>query len=127
VSASRFLPDEFYDEQVNRLSCLDKFPLLPAGQKELRRTLRRISESDRKFLERLISRVVDTFTICPKPGELMQQADAMRKPLTEKPLGNPDCEVCHGEGWESFQKWVEPGGVDPYMADFARPCKCRLR
>lgn len=121
---SRLLDDDFYDQQISRLSCLDKFPQIPAGQKELRHTLRRISDTDQKFLERLIGEVVDTHTACPKPLELVALAEKMRRPIL-KSLGNPDCEVCRGSGWESFRKLMELGGVEPYMADFARPCKCR--
>jgi len=105
------------------LSGLDKFPLVPAGQKELRHALRRISDTDRKFIERLISEAVDTRTVCPKPLELLQEAERLRRP-TVKPLGDPDCKICHGSGWESFTKRVITGGRE-YDADCARPCKCR--
>jgi hypothetical protein len=124
VPRSKSLDDAFYDEQVERLSGLDKYPLVPTGQKELRQTLRRISETDRRFIERVISEVVDTRTVCPKPSEIMQYAARLRQP-SRKSLGNPDCEVCHGSGWESFVKRVNAAGGHEYDADFARPCRCR--
>jgi hypothetical protein len=118
------LDDTFYDEQVERLSSLDKFPLLPIGQKELRQTLRRISDSDRKFIQRLIDELIDTRTVCPKPSDLLAQAAKMRQPQ-QRSLGNPDCELCHGSGWESVHRAVNPAGLGAYQADVARPCACR--
>jgi hypothetical protein len=118
------LPDTFYDEQVGRLSGLDKYPAIPVGQHELRRALRRISETDRKFIERLIGEIIDTRTVCPKPLELTEEAERLRRPQY-KPLGNPACAVCNGSGWESLTRRVRPGGHE-YEAEFARPCKCRV-
>jgi hypothetical protein len=124
VSGSKLLPDKFYDDQIERLSCLDKYPALPMAQKELRQTLRRISDTDAKFLQRLIGDVIDTHTVCPKPMDLIQVAERMRRP-TMRSLGNPDCQVCNGSGWESFTKMVKIGNMQPYEANVSRPCKCR--
>lgn len=119
------LEDGFYEEQVERLSGLPKFPALPKGQQELRHALRRISESDRLFLERLINDVIDTNEFCPTPAELVRRAAEKRSLAPKKTLGNPDCEVCHGSGWESFQKPVRVGNLPEYTGNYARPCLCR--
>jgi len=126
VRNSKSLSDAFYDTQVERLSSLDRFPLLPAGQKELRQTLRRVSNNDPKFVERLISGLVDSRTISPKPTEILQYAAELRQSMeSSRPSGDPNCPKCHGSGWESFVKPVKVGEMPQYDAAFSRRCYCR--
>jgi hypothetical protein len=125
MKARRLLEDSFYEEQAERLGGLSKYPALPRAQQELRATLRKISDSDKVFIERLISACVDTNEFCPTPAELLRRATEMRSLTPKKTLGNLDCEVCQGSGWESFERMVTLGSLEPYMGQFARPCKCR--
>jgi hypothetical protein len=118
------LPDSTYDQELERLSGLAKYPALPKAQQELRHALRRITESDIEFLHRLISEVVDTHSICPTPSDLIQIAGAKRH-RAQQSIGKPDCEECHGSGFVSFTRRVHVTGMDPYEADFSRPCACR--
>jgi hypothetical protein len=121
----KLLADEFYDQQIERMSGLPRYPMIPEAQKELRRALRRISETDGKFIMRLISDVVDTDERCPTPAELLRRANGMQRPKVI--AGNPDCQVCNGSGWVSVTRPVSIGGLREYEADFARPCKCRVK
>lgn len=121
---SKLLPDKAYADELNRLSGLPKFPLLPAAQKEMCHALRRISETDVDFLHRLISDVVDTHTICPTPADLIQLAGAKRHRANQT-IGNPDCERCHGSGFTHFTRRISPPGMEPYEAECASPCACR--
>jgi hypothetical protein len=119
----KLLEDATYDEQVERLSGLKEFPLLPGAQKELRRALRRITETDLDFLKRLIADIVDTATICPTPHELIQRAGAIRNRRSHT-LGNPDCPKCHGTGFVAFTRRIR-GACGEYDYDFASSCQCR--
>lgn len=125
MQKSKLLGDAFYDEQINRMSGLAKFPHLPDAQKELRRALRRVSSSDREFLYRLVSEIVDTSERCPTPAEVLRRAGEMRQQGMVVTVGDPHCAVCHGSGWESFTRRVNLGGLSEYHADFSQPCKCR--
>lgn len=124
VRKSKLLDDSVYEKEVDRLSGLPKYPVLPAAQKELRRALRRISEFDREFLHRLISEVVDSHAVCPTPADLIQLAGAKRHEAN-KPIGNPDCLKCHGSGFVSFTRKVQIPGMQPYDGEFAAICSCR--
>jgi hypothetical protein len=126
VRGSRLKPldDAVYDKQVERLSGLPKFPLLPTAQKELRRALRRISETDFEFLRKLIDDVVDSHERCPTPAELIQLAGAKRH-RAHTTVGNTDCDACGGAGFITTVRKVQPLGMDPYEAEFATPCQCR--
>lgn len=129
-SKPKLLPDKTYDEEIERLSGLAKFPELPRAKQELRHALRRISETDAKFLHRLISDVMDTHATCPTPADLIQLAGAKRHRVMQNQsecIGNPDCPDCHGSGFISFTRRVHIAGLDPYDADFAKPCPCRGR
>ena len=129
-SKPKLLPDSEYEKQVERLSGLPKYPALPAGQKELRAALRRISETDANFLHRLISDVMDTHSTCPTPADLIQLAGAKRHrsmQVNQPTIGDPECPNCHGSGFVSFTHWVRLPNLDPYEADFARACNCRGR
>lgn len=122
------LEDADYDKQVERLSGLPKFPALPTAQKELRRAMRRITETDIAFLRKLIDDVVDTATVCPTPADLIQMAGAKRNRTaqnTHETIGRPDCPYCEGTGFTIFYRRVSPGGVEPYEASFAAVCTCR--
>ncbi len=123
---SKLLPDSTYQDEVERLSGLPKYPSLPAAQKELRHALRRISETDVDFLHRLISDVVDTHTICPTPADLIQMAGAKRN-RAQQSGARADCPLCGGDGFVSFTRRVTVAGVGSYDADFATPCECRRR
>jgi hypothetical protein len=118
------LEDADYDKQVERLSGLPKFPQLPAAQKELRRALRRISDTDIGFLRHLLDEVVDTATVCPTPSELIQMAGAKRH-RTYASIGKTDCKLCGGSGFVTTMRRVSPLGMDPYDAEFAEVCTCR--
>jgi hypothetical protein len=124
VRKSKLLPDSAYDQELERLSGLPKFPALPKAQQELRHALRRISESDVSFIHRLISDVVDTHTVCPTPADLIQMAGAKRHRVRQT-LGNPDCELCGGSGFASFTRQVTLPGIAPYESEFAARCECR--
>jgi hypothetical protein len=126
VRSSKLKPleDTQYDQQVERLSGLPKFPLLPAAQKELRRALRRISDTDIGFLRKLIDEVVDTAAICPTPSELIQMAGAKRHRVTTS-MGKPNCQLCGGSGFVTTVRRVSLHGFDPYDAEFAAVCTCR--
>lgn len=122
----RKLLDAFYDEEIQRLSGLPKFPEVPKAQHEMRRALRRVSETDQAFIHRLISDVIDTDERCPTPAELIRRAGELRQQSGPRSLGDPDCEVCQGSGWVSVTRPVSIGGLHEYEADFSRPCRCRI-
>lgn len=118
------LPDAFYDSEIERLSGLAKFPALPMAQKEIRRALRHISESDGGFITSLITQVVDSNAVCPSPAELIRRAGEIRH-RAHASIGNPDCEFCHGSGWIQFVRRVSPPNVAPYDAEASKPCPCQ--
>jgi hypothetical protein len=118
------LEDADYDKQVERLSGLPKFPHLPAAQHEIRRALRRISETDIAFIRRLIDEIVDTAAVCPTPAELIQAAGAKRHRV-QTTAGKPDCEICGGSGFVTTVRKVALPGIAPYEAEFAAVCTCR--
>jgi hypothetical protein len=120
----KFITDEIYHEEMDRLRMLAKFPEVPVNQQDMIRTLRRISETDKQFLHDLISYFVDNATLCPKPHDLFDRASAMRT-TGQKPLGNPACLKCNGTGWVHFTKHVDPlhDGIG-YEADYSARCKC---
>lgn len=124
MKKSKLLADTTYDGEVERLSGLPKFPMLPAAQKELRNALRRISESDADFIHRLISDVVDTHSICPTPAELIQIAGAKRH-RKQTSVGRPDCPYCEGSGFVISYRTVAPEGFAPYETSCASVCTCR--
>jgi hypothetical protein len=124
VKKSKLLDDAAYDKEVERLSGLPKFPQLPAAQKELRRSLRRISETDIDFLHRLVGEVIDTALTCPTPADLIQIAGAKRARV-KTTVGNADCERCQGSGFVTITRRVSVSGIEPYDAEFAALCACR--
>jgi hypothetical protein len=99
---------------------------VPSAQKELRRALRRISDSDEAFLHKLISDAVDTALVCPTPADLLRMAGEKRQRI-EKSVGATDCPDCGGSGFLSTTHMVKPAGLEPYETDFAAPCACRRR
>jgi hypothetical protein len=124
VRKSKLLDDFTYDKEIERLSALPKFPQMPAAQKELRRALRRISETDIDFLHRLISDVIDQAFTCPTPADLIRIAGEKRARV-QTAVGNADCEICHGSGFVTTERQVNIRGVEPYEAEFAALCACR--
>lgn len=124
MKKSHKLADEFYEDQVKRLSGLAKFPHLPAAQKEIRRALRQISEYDADFIERLIDGVVDSNTSCPTPAELRQHAGEIRR-RAHQSIGKSDCPQCHGSGFISITRRVNLPGVPAYDCEAAAVCSCR--
>jgi hypothetical protein len=118
------LEDSDYDKQVERLSGLPKFPQVPTAQKELRRALRRISDSDIGFLRKLIDDIVDSAAVCPSPADLIRVAGEKRHRANQS-VGKPDCPKCHGSGFVSFTRKVEIPGMKPYDGDFGAVCPCR--
>jgi hypothetical protein len=124
MSKKKLLVDDFYTNQLERLSGLQGFPLMPAAQVDLKRALRRVSETDEQFLHRLVTQFVDDPAgKCPKPGELIALAGQWRH-HEKKSLGNPACLKCNGTGWVSGTKMVEVAGMDPYEADYSIRCQC---
>src|SRR4030095_1561898 len=124
VGKPKLLEDEAYQKQVQRLSGLPKFPLVPAAQGELRRALRRISETDIGFIRKLIDDLVDTATVCPLPGDLIRLAGEKRQRV-QATIGKADCELCGGSGFVSVTRRVAIAGIAPYETEFAAVCKCR--
>lgn len=124
MSKAKQLEDGFYDKQISRMTNLAKFPMVPEAYKEVRRALRRISETDEGFIRKLITDVVDTNETCPTPAQLIRRAGEMRA-AAQKPVGNPDCEQCHGSGFVSTTRRVKVAGLEPYDADIAEACACR--
>jgi len=124
VKKSKLLDDVTYDKEVSRLSGLPFFPVAPTAQKELRRALRRISETDLDFLHRLISDVIDQAVACPTPADLIRIAGEMRQRIKSH-VGNPDCPMCEGSGFVTIVRKVKVSGLEPYEAEFAEVCKCR--
>lgn len=122
----KLLPDAYYNEEIERISGLVKFPQLPRARQELCHALRRISETDMNFIHRLISDVVDTHSVCPTPAELIQMAGAKRARM-KTAVGNADCERCGGSGFITTLRQVSLPGIPAYEAEFASPCICRGR
>lgn len=117
------LSDATYDQEIERMSNLAGFPHLPKAQLQLRRALRRITDVDAQFLHRLISDVVDTFEVCPKPADLAKRADDLRR--QRKPAGRADCPSCSGSGYVTMLRVVNVPGIPPYETEFAAVCTCR--
>lgn len=124
VKKSKQLPDKFYDDQIERLSGLPKFPVLPLAQREFRRALRRISDSDGEFIHKLINDVIDSATTCPTPAALLNLAGAKRHRVRGS-LGKADCGQCQGTGFVTKTRMVELPGMVPYEAEYAAVCPCR--
>ncbi len=123
MKKSKLLDDDAYQKQVQRLSGLPKFPQVPAAQGELRRALRRISETDEGFLHKLISDMVDNATVCPTAADLIRFAGEKRSRAAQS-VAKPDCEHCGGSGFVSVTRQVHIAGLAPYEAEFAERCKC---
>ena len=124
MKKSNVLPDSFYDKEIERLSGLPRFPLVDAARKEIRRALRRVSETDGEFIRRLITQAVDDDTRCPTPAELIQRAGEIRH-RAQASIGKTNCEQCHGTGWIQGVKRFTPAGMEPYDAEVSKPCACR--
>jgi hypothetical protein len=118
------IADEVYHAELDRLRVLAKFPEVPNAQREMIRALRRITETDMKFLHNLITGFVDTADTCPMPSDLYAEANRRRTGY-QKPLGNPACLKCNGTGWVYFTKHVDPlhDGIG-YEADYSARCTC---
>jgi hypothetical protein len=123
VQKSKLLEDVFYDKQIERMSSLAKFPQVPEAKKELRRALRRISDTDGGLINSLISDVIDTNERCPTPAELIRRAGDMRQ-HNPTPMGNPNCDRCGGTGFVHSVKRVAIAGLQPYDAEVSERCHC---
>lgn len=121
---SNELADSFYDREIERLSGLPKFPLLPAARLEIRRALRHISKTDKTFIHNLISQAVDDDTLCPTPAELIRRAGEIRH-RAQASIGKTNCELCHGSGWIQGVRRFAPAGMAAYDAEVSKPCACR--
>lgn len=119
------LSDALYAQEIERMSQLAGFPLVPAAQLEYRRVLRRIAETDKAFLHNLISDVIDSTTVCPTPAELIQWAGAIKHRAHPTAGGASGCEICGGSGYITFLRRVHVSGLGSYETEFAEPCKCR--
>lgn len=118
------LEDAVYDREIERMANLAGFPHLPAAQLEYRRVLRRITEMDKEFLHNLITDLIDSTTVCPTPADLIQLAGAKRQRASQT-VANVDCPHCQGLGYITVTRQVRISRLEPYDADFARPCQCR--
>lgn len=124
MSKSKLLSDDFYTKQLQRMSGLQGFPLVPAALAELKRALRQASEKDEKFIHRLVTQFVDDASgKCPKPGQLLALAGQWRQQQV-KLAGDPDCPQCHGSGWVSSKKPVKVPGLQTYEAESSERCRC---
>lgn len=121
---SKPLKDADYEQEIERMAHLAGFPHLPAAQLEYRRVLRRVTETDKQFLHKLITDVVDSTMRCPTPAELIQRAGAIRH-RAHPTAGAAGCEICGGSGFVTTMRQVNIPGIAPYEAEFAAACKCR--
>lgn len=119
------LSDALYSQEIERMSQLAGFPLVPAAQLEYRRVLRRITETDKAFLHNLISDVIDSVTICPTPAELMQRAGVIRQHTRTDAGGASGCAICGGSGYVTTMRQVSVSGLGSYETGFAARCQCR--
>ena len=124
MEKSNKLPDSFYDGQIKRMGQLQKFPLATVVQHEIRRALRRISDTDASFIETLITEVVDSNIVCPTPAELIRRAGDIRQ-RHHTTVGRADCDQCRGCGFIAKVRKVAISGLAPYEAEFAETCGCR--
>jgi hypothetical protein len=124
VARAKYIDDDVYAKELDRLRILRRFPELPAGQQDMVRTLRRITDKDVEFLHDLISWFVDNVETCPRPADLSNRAGEMRH-REQKTLGNPACLKCDGTGWIHGTTRIRVKGLDPYDADWAKRCDCR--
>ncbi len=109
-----------YNDQIMRLSSLQKFPMYPQGITELREALRRgVGTMDRA--ERVIDRVVGERETCPTPRELTVICEEVIRASEAAPSG---CEICNGHPWVSVSRRVIGPDRVPYMADGAKRCDC---
>ena len=118
------ISDELYRKELDRLRMLPKFPEVPTTQQEMIRVLRRITETDVRFLHELITGFVDAAEACPRPCDLYERASAMRGEWATKPLGDPACPSCGGSGWLRGTRTVKVPGMQPYEADYSERCTC---
>ena len=116
--------DKFFNDELDRMRMLKRFPELPTARQEMVRTLRHISEN-RNFLHELVTFFVDSCDRCPTPHELRERAGIMRS-AEAKSMGNPNCEDCHGTGWITTTRKVEISGMQPYEAEASKRCRCAL-
>jgi hypothetical protein len=113
------------DKELKRLL---KLPFAPQDEEEIDSLMaeyRRIAQRDAKSLAhflRAVDRLIDSASRVPPPAELVQSL--RETPVPEREAAPLGCGTCNGTGWRSFQKWVSPAGVEPYMADYADFCAC---
>lgn len=97
--------------QVERLSCLPRYPDLDAGRAELIRALKESARSE-SHARRTIDALVRGER-CATPGEIRDTAWSL---LTDNERNTVGCDRCGGTGFISF---VRNG------YDCAAPCSCR--
>ncbi len=109
-----------YNEQIMRLSALQKFPLYPQGVTELREALKKHSGTLDRATQ-VIDKIMGERETCPSPKELVFICGEVIRAAEAVPGG---CEICGGGLWITIQRRVkDPSGVE-YMADGAARCEC---
>jgi len=120
----KLLEDRTYEDELDRMAQLAKFPAVPVVRQEMIRTMRSITDSDGTFLHNLISFFVDHGKACPLPVELRERAGKMRY-ATQGPIGRVNCPHCQGTGFIHTVRRVGPRGVEPYDAEVSERCRCQ--
>ncbi len=118
------MPDPL--DLVGTFSRSSNFPKTKEGIQFLAQGLFKASKASGVAMADLVDRCAELSGFCPTDHDLLRVAEEMRIERVEEkrpkaPLG---CEVCQGSGWQSFQRMVSPGGVVPYLADYADFCAC---
>lgn len=112
------LPKDFFESEVQRLSCLDGFPFQPAGVLELAEALEDAAPDNATLARDVITAFTRGYSQCPKPREISLMAWKLNHPLSDnQPIGKPDCEICHSSG---FKVVARKDGITG-----AEPCECR--
>jgi hypothetical protein len=112
------LPREFFEEQAQRLSCLDGFPFYPAGVLELADALEESAPDNAKFAREIITAFTRGYSQCPSPRDVSMMAWKLNHPLSEQePVGKPACSVCGGSGFKVVERKDRITG--------AESCECR--
>ena len=117
------LKDKLFNDELDRMQMMKRFPEGEIARQEMIRTMRTIGADNSKFLHELITFFVDNYPRCPTPHELIERTGIMRT-AAYKPLGKAGCLKCSGTGWVHTRRRVKITGMQSYDADFAERCEC---